>query len=249
VRDTARDARQHCAPLRPHSRTQRRARACPPLPRGVIRRASLAHHAPTPARTRTPAPAPTPTRRIDFEQLKIENQTLNEKIEERNEELLKLRKKMSTSAHVLTHFKEKLQFVAAANSTLKGALAEKEVQLVGRRDQLTSIKQARDLLRTDNTGMKSTRPLVNSEKLLLDFELRKVTARERGARARRARARRRGRRADAARAPARTHSSRPACGCVLVSRAQQKLLERKSALDSLQARHSELMVPRQPRMR
>merc|ERR1712194_647241 len=30
---------------------------------------------------------------IDFEQLKIENQTLNEKIEERNEELHKLRKK------------------------------------------------------------------------------------------------------------------------------------------------------------
>ena len=34
---------------------------------------------------------------IDFEQLKIENQTLNEKIEERNEELLKLRKKTTTT--------------------------------------------------------------------------------------------------------------------------------------------------------
>lgn len=31
---------------------------------------------------------------IDFEQLKIENQTLNEKIEERNEELQKLRNKI-----------------------------------------------------------------------------------------------------------------------------------------------------------
>lgn len=31
---------------------------------------------------------------IDFEQLKIENQTLNEKIEERNEELFKLRSKI-----------------------------------------------------------------------------------------------------------------------------------------------------------
>lgn len=30
---------------------------------------------------------------IDFEQLKIENQTLNEKIEERNEDLHKLKKK------------------------------------------------------------------------------------------------------------------------------------------------------------
>lgn len=39
---------------------------------------------------------------IDFEQLKIENQTVNEKIEERNEELLKLRKKNTTTVQVGT---------------------------------------------------------------------------------------------------------------------------------------------------
>ena len=38
---------------------------------------------------------------IDFEQLKIENQTLNEKIEERKEELRKLRKKTITSVQVI----------------------------------------------------------------------------------------------------------------------------------------------------
>lgn len=37
---------------------------------------------------------------IDFEQLKIENQSLNEKIEERNEELVKLRKKTTTTVQV-----------------------------------------------------------------------------------------------------------------------------------------------------
>jgi predicted RNase H-like nuclease (RuvC/YqgF family) len=37
---------------------------------------------------------------IDFEQLKIENQSLNEKIEERNEELLKLRKKLTNTVQV-----------------------------------------------------------------------------------------------------------------------------------------------------
>ena len=42
---------------------------------------------------------------IDFEQLKIENQTLNEKIEERNEELLKLRKKTTTTVQVPTRLK------------------------------------------------------------------------------------------------------------------------------------------------
>ena len=39
---------------------------------------------------------------IDFEQLKIENQTYNEKIEERNEELLKLRKKITTTVQVIS---------------------------------------------------------------------------------------------------------------------------------------------------
>ena len=37
---------------------------------------------------------------IDFEQLKIENQSLNEKIEERNEELAKLRKKTANTVQV-----------------------------------------------------------------------------------------------------------------------------------------------------
>ena len=48
---------------------------------------------------------------IDFEQLKIENQTLNEKIEDRNEELGKLKKKLTNTVQVLTHVREKLQFV------------------------------------------------------------------------------------------------------------------------------------------
>ena len=61
---------------------------------------------------------------IDFEQLKIENQTLNEKIEERNEELHKLRKKTTTTVQVLTHIKEKLQFEKAQNEVLKQELGK-----------------------------------------------------------------------------------------------------------------------------
>lgn len=45
---------------------------------------------------------------IDFEQLKIENQSLNEKIEERNEELLKLRKKTTTTVQVTLLYQEKI---------------------------------------------------------------------------------------------------------------------------------------------
>mgnify|MGYP001245072820 CR=1 FL=1 len=60
---------------------------------------------------------------IDFEQLKIENQTLNEKIEERNEELHKFRKKTTTTVQVLTHNKEKLQFVGVERQLLQKDLA------------------------------------------------------------------------------------------------------------------------------
>lgn len=42
---------------------------------------------------------------------------LNEKIEERNEDLVKLRKKITGTVQVLTHVKEKLQFVQASIST------------------------------------------------------------------------------------------------------------------------------------
>lgn len=48
---------------------------------------------------------------IDFEQLKIENQTVNEKIEERNEELLKLRKKNTTTVQVSDTYLHNLMVV------------------------------------------------------------------------------------------------------------------------------------------
>jgi CII-binding regulator of phage lambda lysogenization HflD len=48
---------------------------------------------------------------IDFEQLKIENQTLNEKIEERNEELHKLKKKITQTVVILSHTREKFQYI------------------------------------------------------------------------------------------------------------------------------------------
>ena len=71
----------------------------------------------------------------------IENQTLNEKIEERNEELLKLRKKTTTTVQVLTHLKEKLQFVQAENQLLKHDLADLEVELTNKRDVLTQARR------------------------------------------------------------------------------------------------------------
>ncbi|KAK7507293.1 hypothetical protein BaRGS_00001228 [Batillaria attramentaria] len=110
---------------------------------------------------------------IDFEQLKIENQTYNEKIEERNEELLKLRKKITSTVQVLTHLKEKLQFVQGENQIQKGSLQVVEAEVAQKRDILSRTKQARDSLRIDNQRLRQNSGLLGNEPLLRDFEERK----------------------------------------------------------------------------
>ena len=97
---------------------------------------------------------------IDFEQLKIENQSLNEKIEERNEELLKLRKKTTSTVQVLTHLKEKLQFVQAENQVLKTELTGLEAELGQHRDAVTKVKFQRDQLRHENAKLKASARVV-----------------------------------------------------------------------------------------
>lgn len=110
---------------------------------------------------------------IDFEQLKIENTNLNEKIEERNEDLLKLRKKATTTIHVLTHVKEKLEFVKAENTQLQKQVNELEDMLATLRDKLTQTKKDRDIFVNENQRMREKMPMIGSEDLLLDYELRK----------------------------------------------------------------------------
>lgn len=85
---------------------------------------------------------------IDFEQLKIENQTYSEKIEERNEvrrtspwlfiiefcfyfvqELMKLRKKISNTVQILSHVKEKLSYVQQQRGEAKNVLDDKEKEV------------------------------------------------------------------------------------------------------------------------
>ncbi|RLN21401.1 hypothetical protein BBJ28_00023219 [Nothophytophthora sp. Chile5] len=109
---------------------------------------------------------------IDFEQLKIENQTLNEKIEERNEELHKLRKKTTSTVQVLTHIKEKLQFVLGASQTLKRDSQELEEALTAHRDQLARKKKDRDATRQLASRLKSKEGFAKSELLIDDFDKR-----------------------------------------------------------------------------
>jgi len=86
---------------------------------------------------------------IDFEQLKIENQTYNEKIEERNEELMKLHQKITSTVQVLTHYKEKLQFMEHDSTMRMNKLKTIEVEVVQCRDSLAKCKQQRDALKSE----------------------------------------------------------------------------------------------------
>jgi hypothetical protein len=111
---------------------------------------------------------------IDFEQLKIENQTLNEKIEERNDELHKLRKKTTSTVQVLTHIKEKLYFVEEQNQDLEAQLKELDNTVTNVRERVTKSKQAREALRAENVLLKQKQGFIGSDLLVSDFEGRKV---------------------------------------------------------------------------
>ena len=100
---------------------------------------------------------------IDFEQLKIENQTYNEKIVERNEDLTKLGNKIESAVQVLTHMKEKLDFVTMQNTRLQQKLQEVEVESTASRDKLGKMKLARDMLRRENTELQQNMGLLGKE--------------------------------------------------------------------------------------
>merc|ERR1719159_506116 len=109
---------------------------------------------------------------IDFEQLKIENQTLNEKIEERHEELHKLRKKAVIMVQVITHMREKLQFIARENAKLKAELARLDQELASQRDLVAKTKHERDDFRVENSKLRQQTGILNSDSLAKDYEQR-----------------------------------------------------------------------------
>jgi hypothetical protein len=110
---------------------------------------------------------------IDFEQLKIENQTLNEKIEERNEELSKLRRKKTMTVQVLTHIREKLRFIAKSNEVLRVQTKSLD-DVIGRlRNVVTSFKLERDSIRLENKELRAKQGFATSDLLLMDYENRK----------------------------------------------------------------------------
>lgn len=109
---------------------------------------------------------------IDFEQLKIENQTLNERIEERHEELASLRKKTVTTVQIITHLREKLEFTQQQNTLLKADLSVLERNLIQQRDLLGQRKKERAELQAEAAKVKQQAGITGSESLNQDYAAR-----------------------------------------------------------------------------
>ncbi|KAI3382952.1 hypothetical protein SNEBB_003114 [Seison nebaliae] len=108
---------------------------------------------------------------MDFEQLKVENQTYNEKIEDRNEDIINLQKKISQNIHILTHIKEKLKFIEENCESRTGRLNELDGELSKKRDTVGHLKQSRDTLRMQNVMLQKNSGLymMQSKQLLQDY--------------------------------------------------------------------------------
>jgi Domain of unknown function (DUF4201) len=115
---------------------------------------------------------------IDYEQLKIENQTLNEKIEERNEELHKLRKKIETTVQILTHTKEKLKFIVAEKEIKQTDRDRLASQLESQRKELHDCKDKQEKERAGYIKNKQETGIINSKELDHDLSVKKKKVEE-----------------------------------------------------------------------
>jgi chromosome segregation ATPase len=109
---------------------------------------------------------------IDFEQLKIENQTLNEKKAEKNQDLVKIEDKIKVNAHMLTHVKEKLAFVRRQKAQAQQNQQEMEAGYTRSRAVLANARIKRDQMRDENSNLKKSSGLIGMMDLLYDFENR-----------------------------------------------------------------------------
>ena len=81
---------------------------------------------------------------IDFEQLKIENNTLTEKIEDRNEEIQKLKNKINETVQILAHLQEKSKFVSSENEIKKTENENLKKEIIEMKRKLTEKKEEND---------------------------------------------------------------------------------------------------------
>ncbi|MEW5300060.1 MAG: hypothetical protein WDW36_003019 [Sanguina aurantia] len=80
---------------------------------------------------------------VDFDQLKIENQQYMEKIEERNNELLRLKLSTSRTVQVLNNLKTQLSILVSAGAAIRKQIAERKTELQCFDSDMTAVADER----------------------------------------------------------------------------------------------------------
>ena len=111
---------------------------------------------------------------IDYEQLKIENQTLNEKIEERNEELTRLRGKIINHVIMLSHTREKMKYIETQNERNEKDLQDLNEKLDDTKTKLTEAKNKRAKLDKQNQKLSQKTGIARDQSLKVAYEDRKT---------------------------------------------------------------------------
>ncbi|KAL0208582.1 hypothetical protein P9112_011169 [Eukaryota sp. TZLM1-RC] len=106
---------------------------------------------------------------IDFEQLRLENHSFSDKIEERNEELMVLKKKINSTIQMISHIKQKFTFVEANNDRMRSNLTLLDEDLSAHRDALTKLKRVKEQLRTESNELRNQTGLIGNPVLYEDF--------------------------------------------------------------------------------
>ncbi|KAF5277211.1 hypothetical protein FQR65_LT03917 [Abscondita terminalis] len=107
---------------------------------------------------------------IDYEQLKMENTSHSDKVEERDGEMVKLRAKCSGTMQCLAHVREKSAALQTDFVRLSTRFEEVKEELTESRERLNYVKQQRDNYRINITNIIDESGLLTKPHLLCDME-------------------------------------------------------------------------------
>ncbi|KAL0244629.1 hypothetical protein GEMRC1_008711 [Eukaryota sp. GEM-RC1] len=115
---------------------------------------------------------------IDFEQLRLENHSVSDKIEERNEELTSLKRKVNSTIQMTSHIKQKLDYINVVNNSLRQNVSSYDEDLAAHRNALTNLKKAREDLRDETIKLRKETGLIGNPLLFEDFLTREDRIKE-----------------------------------------------------------------------
>ncbi|KAG2465454.1 CCD96 protein, partial [Polypterus senegalus] len=106
----------------------------------------------------------------DFELLKIDSQSYNARIEEREAELKRSQKKIANTLQMIKNIKEKLYDMQMESIEKKSQVVDMDELVHKKQALLRKIKKRREFLRLENIKLDHNRELIGNEVLLRDFE-------------------------------------------------------------------------------